>query len=286
MAASEAVRKQMRIRLFCIDPSHQLKLAWQRCRSAILFSATLTPGGYFQTVLGCHAQAGMLNLPSPFPPSNLAVFAADRISTLFKERLDSCEAVTAIIADLVGQRTGHYMLYFPSYQYMYLVYELFGKACLDVETLVQTPDMGEEARMAFLCRFKEEVSRTLVGFAVMGGIFGEGIDLKGERLTGAVIVGVGLPGISLERDLIRDYYNRIRKCGFEFAYQYPGINRVLQAAGRVIRSEKDQGMVLLIDRRYSHQRYRTLLPQHWQLQVVGDGAEFKQQIRDFWNGLG
>ncbi len=281
----EASHDALRIKLFCIDSSHQLGLAWQRCRSAILFSATLTPVGYFQSVLGCSEQAAMLNLPSPFPPSNLAVFVADRISTLFRERLDSCRAVTRTISSLVRQRVGHYMLYFPSYQYLHMVYDLFSKECAELEMVVQTPEMGEAERLAFLSRFKKEVSRTLVGFAVMGGIFGEGIDLKGERLTGAVIVGVGLPGISLERDLIRDYFSRVRGCGFEFAYQYPGTNRVLQAAGRVIRSENDQGMVILIDRRYAHQRYRALLPAHWRLQFIGDEDRFQQQIRTFWKGL-
>jgi DNA excision repair protein ERCC-2 len=281
----EASPKALRIKLFCIDPSHQLRLAWQRCRSAILFSATLTPVGYFQSVLGCSEQAAMLNLPSPFPPSNLAVFVADQISTLFRQRQHSCRAVTRTITNLVRQRTGHYLLYFPSYQYLNMIYDLFSKECPELETVIQTPEMGEAERMAFLSHFKKDVSRSLVGFAVMGGIFGEGIDLKGERLTGAVIVGVGLPGMSLERDLIRDYYSRVRGCGFEFAYQYPGTNRVLQAAGRVIRSEEDQGLVLLIDRRYGQQRYRTLLPRHWQLQSIGDEGGFQQQVRSFWKGL-
>jgi len=282
----ESSGSELYVKLFCIDPSHRLRMAWQRCRSAILFSATLTPAGYFQSVLGCHEQATMLNLPSPFPPSNLAVFVADQISTLFRERENSCRAVTGAIANFVRQRVGHYMLYFPSYQYLRLVHELFRQECAEFETVIQKPEMGEDERMEFLSRFYKEVRLTLVGFAVMGGIFGEGIDLKGERLTGAVIVGVGLPGLSLERDLIRDYYNRTRKCGFEFAYQYPGVNRVLQAAGRVIRSERDQGMVLLIDQRYGHRRYRTLLPRHWRLQSIGDETGFRQKICSFWKGLG
>lgn len=228
----------------------------------------------------------MLNLASPFPSSNLAVFVEDRISTLFRQRRNSCAAVARTVADLVRQRMGHYMLYFPSYQYLRMIYELFSEKYDDIETVIQTPEMNEDDRSAFLANFKKDVSRTLVGFAVMGGIFGEGIDLKGERLTAAVIVGVGLPGISLERDLIRDYYNRTLNSGFEFAYQYPGINRVLQAAGRVIRSEKDQGLILLIDRRYSHQHYRKLLPTYWQLRVVGDQTGFQLHVRDFWKRIG
>jgi DNA excision repair protein ERCC-2 len=122
----------------------------------------------------------------------------------------------------------------------------------------------------------------LVGFAVMGGIFGEGIDLKGERLTGAAIIGVGLPGICVERELIRSYFERNGKNGFEFAYQYPGINRVLQAAGRVIRSGRDRGVVLLIDQRYEQQRYRNLLPLHWDIQKVGEGKTLAETLSGFW----
>jgi DNA excision repair protein ERCC-2 len=280
----QATSKELRIKLFCVDPSRQLQIAWERCRSAALFSATLTPGGYFQSVLGCGGQATMLNLTSPFPSSNLAVFVADQIATLYRERQDTCRAVTRIIADLVRQRSGNYMLFFPSYEYLEMIYRLFREECSELETVIQTPEMDEAARLTFLSNFKKVSGRTLVGFVVMGGIFGEAIDLKGERLIGAVIVGVGLPGISVERDLIRDYYQSTCASGFEFAYQYPGINRVLQAAGRVIRTEKDRGALLLIDRRYSQQRYRRMLPQHWQLRKVDYESGFQRQVREFWEG--
>jgi DNA excision repair protein ERCC-2 len=273
------------VKLFCIDPSHQLQLAWQRCRAAVLFSATLTPAGYFQTVLGCSEHSVMLNLSSPFAPANLAVMIADHISTLYREREDSCESVTRIIVDWVRQHTGHYLLFFPSYQYMQMVYSCFAEQCADIETLLQAPEMDEAQRMQFLSSFKQEADRTRVGFAVMGGIFGEGIDLKGDHLAAVAIVGVGLPGINPERDLIRAYYDKVQGCGFAFAYQFPGINRVLQAAGRVIRSEQDRGMVLLIDRRYKEPRYRALLPNHWQPHAVGDEARLKALVRSFWDGF-
>jgi DNA excision repair protein ERCC-2 len=280
----QAPTSGFRIKLFCIDPSLLLQTSWKRCRAAVLFSATLTPGGYFQSVLGFGEMATMLNLPSPFPPSNLAVFVADQIATLYRRRQDTGRAVTQAIAGLVRQRPGQYMLFFPSYEYLQMIYGLFRDECADLETIVQTPEMDEAARMSFLSHFEQSAERTLVGFVVMGGIFGEAIDLKGERLIGAVIVGVGLPGISLERDLIRDYYHRTCVRGFEYAYQYPGINRVLQAAGRVIRTEKDQGTLLLIDRRYGQQVYRRLLPPHWQLRVVEGESGFQQQVRTFWEG--
>jgi DNA excision repair protein ERCC-2 len=281
-AIYRASPKGLRIKLFCVDPSHQLQSAWKRCRSAVLFSATLTPGGYFQSILGCSEQATMLNLPSPFPSENLGVFVADQITTLYRRRQETCRTVTQTIADLVRQRPGHYMLFFPSYEYLQMVYALFRDECAELETVIQTPDMDDDARAAFLSNFKTAAGRTLVGFVVMGGIFGEAIDLRGERLIGAAIVGVGLPGICLERDLIRDYYHQTCACGFEFAYQYPGINRVLQAAGRVIRTEKDQGTLLLIDHRYGQRRYRRLLPAHWRLREVDHERGFQRQVRTFW----
>jgi DNA excision repair protein ERCC-2 len=143
--------------------------------------------------------------------------------------------------------------------------------------------MTEAERDTFLDRFSQDNPQTLVGFAVMGGIFGEGIDLAGKRLCGAAIVGVGLPAISMENDLIRDYFNRELNAGFEFAYLYPGINRVFQAAGRVIRSENDRGVVLLIDRRYGTNRYRSLLPQNWHPIRVLNEHKFADDLQQFWN---
>ena len=279
---NEAMADELTVQLFCIDPADQLHEAWKRCRAAVLFSATLTPAGYYQSVLGCGEDATALNLASPFPPDNFAVFLADRISTLYRQRERSCGEVVRSIIELVGQRKGHYLVFFPSYAYLRMVYERFLVESLETDIIVQSTDMTEDQREAFLERFHQPVRETLVGFAVLGGIFGEGIDLKGERLTGAVIVGVGLPGICIERDLIRDHFERKNRFGFEFAYQYPGINRVLQAAGRVIRSETDQGVLLLIDRRYRESRYRKLLPTGWKATRMADVKTFAEEIQSFW----
>jgi DNA excision repair protein ERCC-2 len=164
-----------------------------------------------------------------------------------------------------------------------MVYECFTVGCPPSEIILQTPGMSEPEREAFLKRFARENPLTLVGFAVMGGIFGEGIDLVGDRLSGAVVVGVGLPGISLERELIREYFGVNLGVGFEYAYQFPGINRVFQAAGRVIRTETDRGVVLLIDQRYANQRYRTLLPDEWNPAPVRNLQQFAAQVQRFWN---
>ncbi len=275
---------ELTLNLFCIDPSGQLHQAWKRCRAAVLFSATLTPAGYFQAVLGCADNAKALNLPSPFPPDNLAVFMANRISTLYRERGHSRDDVVSAIVGLVGQRKGHYLVFFPSYEYLQMVYERFVLAHPSTKTVIQSIEMSEDQREAYLERFSQETDETLVGFAVLGGIFGEGIDLKGEQLTGVAIVGVGLPGMCIERDLIRDHYERKSRLGFEFAYQFPGINRVLQAAGRVIRSESDQGVILLIDRRYHQHRYRQMLPDHWNPCPIDHQTNLEERIRSFWEG--
>lgn len=278
---SEARGKDVQIKLFCMDPSEPLRHCWGNSAAAVLFSATLTPADYFQSVLGLRADMRRRCLESPFPHDRLAVFIASRICTLYRQRQHSCGSLSRIIADMVMQRQGHYLLFFPSYAYLEMVLETFRREYTHIPTIVQTTDMSEAEREAFLAHFTEEVAHTLVGFAVMGGIFGEGIDLKGERLTGAIIVGVGLPGIGPERELIRDYYDRHLARGFEFAYRYPGINRVLQAAGRVIRSETDRGVVLLIDQRYARSQYRALLPPWWRVRTIGESG-LQAQLDTFW----
>ena len=272
----------LKLKLFCKDPSSQLGESLARSQSALFFSATLTPARYFQNIFGCSDSVRNLSLPSPFPSEHLGLVISDRISTLYRRREETKAAVTATLIELVEHRRGNYLLYFPSYEYMMSVHNLFSRQQPHTDILIQEPAMTESDRDAFLLRFEKESEETLVGFAVMGGVFGEGIDLVGDRLTGAAVVGVGLPAISQERELIRDYYER-RGSGFEFAYLYPGINRVLQAAGRVIRSENDRGTVLLIDERFSRPTYRSLLPSYWHPVRVADQEKLREALFAFWN---
>ena len=165
--------------------------------------------------------------------------------------------------------------------YLAMVLDPFRDADPQSDVIVQTPEMDDASRRQFLDRFSETNARRLVGFAVMGGIFGEGIDLVGERLSGAVIVGVGLPAICPERELIRRHFDA-RGRGFDFAYRYPGINRVLQAAGRVIRTDEDRGAVLLLDQRFCRAEYHDLLPAHWPITAVGSARELSAAIERFW----
>jgi len=274
--------RDLRVKLFCLDPSSQLREVLQECQSALFFSATLTPLDYFRSVLGCNQQAKQFQLPSPFPHKNLCLAVANRTSTIFRERDHTKEEVAGLLSAFVNEKTGNYLLFFPSYQYMNLILDCFPPLRPPDETVIQNPSMTEQERAEFVGRFEDESSDRLVGFAVMGGVFGEGIDLVGKRLTGAAIVGVGLPALCLELDLIRKYYSEKGYSGFDYAYMYPGINRVLQAAGRVIRSEADRGAVLLIDDRYSRPSYRDLLPAEWDPSCVANTVELSNQLGRFW----
>jgi DNA excision repair protein ERCC-2 len=242
----------------------------------------MTPIAYFRQILGCDESAGHLILPSPFPRENLRLLISDRVSTLYRERERTKNQISLAICNFIHQKKGNYLVFFPSYEYMQMVYGVFKSDCSHGDHIIQSPLMSERERDEFLQRFKQDNPKSLVGFAVMGGIFGEGIDLVGERLSGAVVVGVGLPGISLERELIREYFADSLDTGFEFAYQYPGINRVLQAAGRVIRSETDRGAVLLIDRRYATYTYRSLLLDQWITTSVQNHRQVAEELQRFW----
>ena len=271
-----------RVRLFCLDPSFLLQQAMARGKAAVFFSATLTPSDYYRALLGGSPEDPLLQLPSPFPPQNLAVLVQDRIRTHFRARAETLEEVARAIGALVQGRRGNYLVYLPSYQYLSVVQNQFHLLHPDIPILAQRPDMSEVEREAFLAAFAVEHGESLAGFAVMGGVFGEGIDLAGDRLIGAVIVGVGLPQLCLERDLIRDYFNHRTGTGFDYAYTFPGMNRVLQAIGRVIRSETDRGAVLLIDTRFAEQRYRRLFPAWWQLEPVRSVKDIQDAAATFW----
>jgi DNA excision repair protein ERCC-2 len=279
----EKIGKDLKIKLFCVDPSVQLEIVLSRCQTAIFFSATMTPMDYFKQIFGCDQSAHHLDLYSPFPGENLGLFISDNISTYYRHRDQTVSQVSQAITALIEQKKGNYLLYFPSYAYMLKVYKVFTAENPHIETILQTPGMAESQREAFLRHFSQENLSTLVGFAVMGGIFGEGIDLVGDRLLGVAVVGVGLPAINLERELIKEYFNNTLGAGFEYAYTYPGINRVLQAAGRVIRTEKDRGVVLLIDQRYGRYQYKSLLREEWDPVWVQDPRQLADGLQRFWN---
>lgn len=266
--------------LFCIDPACHLEKQFGKCVSAVVFSATLFPMEYYQQVLGVGKGCRHMMLPSPFPPENLKVLQCS-VDTTYRNRDGSMSVVVEKIHQMLQTQKGNFLVFFPAYRYMEQVYELFVETHRDVgyETFKQESTMSEEERLAFIDRlqaerFQRELGNTseapvssTVGFAVLGGVFGEGIDLVGERLVGVAIVGVGMPGLCAERNEIKDYYGGGFK-GFQFAYTFPGMTKVLQAAGRVIRTPEDKGVVLLLDSRFNRNDYRRLLPPHWNVESI------------------
>lgn len=277
-------RSEVTVRLVCLDASPFLDRSMALGRSSILFSATLSPAEYFIKTLGGGEDARFLPLSSPFAQQHLCLAAADSISTKYADRDATREDVCRLIAAAVQAKQGNYIVFLPSYKYMQDICNTFSDLFPDISVTIQESGMTEAEREDFLALFSAHTDRTLVGFCVLGGVFSEGVDLAGERLIGTIIVGVGLPQVGTEQDVLRDYYEAETGMGFEYAYQYPGMNKVLQAAGRVIRTEQDRGLVLLIDTRYRYSSYRRLLPPHWShMQRVRDEKELSALLNRFWN---
>ena len=274
---------ELELQLLCLDPAPFVDASLSTGRSAALFSATLTPPAYYRSVLGC-ADARAVALESPFPAGNLGLFCLPGISTRYRDRERSVQSVSDALARLAQSRVGNYLAFFPSYAYLRQVQEDFAARYPGISTLVQESGLDDAARAAFLARFEPDPAHTLLGFAVMGGIFGEGVDLAGDRLIGCAIVGVGLPQVNPRQEMLRRYYNAQNGAGFDYAYRYPGMNKVLQAAGRVIRTPEDKGVVLLLDDRFAKPDYQRLFPLHWKhLQYLPGPAALETALADFWS---
>lgn len=274
----------IKIRLACLDPSHLLSLCHERAVSSVMFSATLEPLDYFCDILGGDKSSIVSELESPFRRENLCVVAVDSISTRFEDREKSYKRIASCIAGAVSGRAGNYIVFFPSYKYMENVLEVFEKKYPKVKTVVQKNTMTYSEKEEFLSEFKEDSGVLRVGFCVLGGSFSEGIDLPGTRLIGTVIVGVGLLGLSNERNIMKEYFDNTRENGYDYAYTYPGMNRVLQAAGRVIRSEDDKGIVVLIDDRYASEQYKNMFPMQWSdIKYSHDAKNLAENVKNFWD---
>lgn len=267
----------------CLDPSNFLRDCLDKGRGAVLFSATFSPLDYYQRVLGGSDDSLCYQLPSPFPPKHQSILITDYISTTYRTRDANLAKIITSIKLLVNGKTGNYLIFLPSYNFLASVSLAFQTAYPDIETVVQTNNMSESDRANFLSAFQPNPQQSLVGFAILGGLFSEGIDLTNDRLIGVGIVGVGLPGLSTENDLLRDYFDSQGEPGFEYAYQLPGLNHVFQAAGRLIRSTHDSGVILLMDRRFASQRYTKYFPPHWQYhRTLHQASELAPTIDQFW----
>ncbi|WP_088041100.1 ATP-dependent DNA helicase [Bacillus sp. EAC] len=258
----EQFKSEVHLKLFCLDPSKVVNDVIKRFHSTIYFSATLTPIQYFQDMLGYPERDYTINIDSPFSSEQLNV-TVNPLSTRFHDREKTLEQMIDSIYASISSIKGNYLIFFPSYQYLINGVELFQEKFPNIRTIVQENRMSELEREDFLLKFDSQNEETLLGFAVLGGIFSEGIDLKGDRLNGVIVIGVGLPQVCLERNILRDHFNAVGKNGYYYAYVFPGMNKVLQAGGRVVRSEHDYGTLLLIDDRYKSTLYQSLLPEEW-----------------------
>jgi DNA excision repair protein ERCC-2 len=272
--------KNLSIKLFCIDPSYLLKEALKRGGSSVFFSATLSPLKYYKEILGGDEGDYNLSLESPFSRKNRLLLIEDSTSTKYVNRDNTYSDLSEYIYTLYNCRKGNYMVFFPSYLYMENVYKAF-KEKYNVNAYCQVKGMLEEERSAFIDRFDNE--KDSINFCVLGGVFSEGIDLPGDKLIGVVIVSVGMSKICTENDIIKEYFQNKNNRGFQYAYVYPGMNKVMQAAGRLIRKEEDRGVILLIDSRYKTSEYINLFPREWfpNIQIKGT-SDIIQYVNEFY----
>ncbi|MFZ9197320.1 MAG: helicase C-terminal domain-containing protein [Bacilli bacterium] len=266
----------------CLDASSYLQAITNRLHAVVFFSATLTPMDYFLPMLGASEQDPRISLASPFEKKQFKVVIASKVSTTLKTREKTYLEVALYIEKLIENKIGNYLIFFPSYPYLKAVQQhLQFKG--DTKLLVQTKDMTLEAREDFLNQFTYQPQQTTVGLAVLGGVFSEGIDLVGDRLIGVGIVSVGLPQLSFARDLITNYHQSKGRDGFTFGYVYPAINKVLQAMGRVIRTETDRGVALLIDERFLREDYQAIQDRYPQYEVVHNPDELEDSLATFFS---
>lgn len=272
------------LRLICLDPAEWIEKSYAPHHAAVFFSATLSPYSYYSKMVSAKGEGlRKLSLSSPFPQENRRVFVLSSVSTTYREREQSAERCARAVAFAAVRVGGHQLAFFPSFAYLKLVAkELKPYLPPSVRLIEQSPQMTQAARDAFIGEFMrlDEKRPHLLGLAVLGGIFSEGIDLVGPRLDGVSIIGVGLPQLSPERNMMSEYYEQRFGDGFFYAYQFPGFNKVLQAAGRLIRSAEDMGFILLIDRRYEEERYRSLLPSDWHPSFFHEESELVAALDD------
>lgn len=275
---------RFQIKLFCVNPAVNLQNYLEQGNSTIFFSATLLPVHYYKKLLSVEKDDYAVYAHSSFPQENKFLFIGTDVSTRYTRRGESTyQRFARYIAVMAEQKKGNYMAFFPSYRFLEEVHTCFLE-CVDheVDSICQVSYMDEEQREEFLEEFEQEREKSLVAFCVMGGIFSEGIDLTDDKLIGAVIAGTGLPQVCTEREILKQYFNAADMDGFDYAYLYPGMNKILQSAGRVIRTESDRGVILLLDDRFRAMRYREVFPREWQQYQLGSVKNLEQEIRTFW----
>ncbi|MFV0343638.1 MAG: ATP-dependent DNA helicase [Anaerocolumna sp.] len=270
------------VKLLNMDPSDNLKKCLDKGRSAVFFSATLLPIGYYKEQLGGREEDYAVYAPSPFDVKNRIIMIGKDVSTRYTNRTqEEYEKIVEYIRIFIAAKKGNYMVFFPSYQMLNQVATLAEEVLEGL--VIQTNIMTEAEKETFLLDFTYDPERTRVAFCVLGGIFSEGIDLKSDRLIGAVIVGTGLPMVCNEKDIFRVYYDKKNGMGFAYAYLYQGMNKVLQSAGRVIRTTEDKGSILLLEDRFLKSQYVELFPREWYPNVTVDKDIMEEELNKFWS---
>ena len=273
------------LKLFCVNPAVNLQEYLSRGNSTIFFSATMLPIRYYKKLLSVEQEDYAIYAPSPFQKERRKLFVGTDVSTKYTRRTGQMyERFASYIAAALQAKKGNYIAFFPSYRFLEEVYEKFQRyQTEDIICIVQEQSMDEEKREAFLQAFDQDRSESLIGFCVMGGIFSEGIDLTEERLIGAFLVGTGLPQVCNEREILKQYFDRNGENGFSYAYLYPGMNKVLQAAGRVIRTAEDRGVILLLDERFLERQYQEVFPREWDDYEIGTLKTAEKSMMKFWD---
>ena len=275
------------IKLFCVDPSFNLQECLDKGNATIFFSATLLPVQYYKELLTNKTDDYAVYARTTFSQDKRLLLIGNDVSSKYTRRTpEEYGRIADYIYRTIKKKKGNYMVFFPSYLFLKKVHEAFELRMDETITCIcQESGMREEEREAFLEAFQEEKEESLVAFCVMGGIFGEGIDLKREQLIGAIIVGTGLPQISNEREILKEYYDKKEGMGFDYAYRYPGMNKVLQAAGRVIRTAEDVGIIELLDERFLQNDYQRLFPREWEQRSVCQLSNLEEKLTTFWEEM-
>ena len=268
------------IEIRCMDASEFiLRTINNSVDGIVFFSATMYPIEYYMDLIS-HGEGKFLTLKSPFDPNKLDLIINDSISTKYKDRETTIKEIVDNIKTLVSSKKGNYIVFFPSYKYIELVMNHLND--LDTNIIIQLPSMDERQKDEILKEFTN-TNKPHLGLFVMGGSFSEGIDYQGDLLNGVIIVGVGLPQVNIENNLLKEFFEEKYNMGFDYAYTYPGFNKVVQAAGRVIRTKDDYGAVILIDKRYKFKKYQALMPQNWSNKKdIVTNSELKEELFDFW----
>ncbi len=281
---------RFKLQLFCVNPARCLQEFLDKGNSTVFFSATLLPIHYYKKLLSTVKDDYAIYAESPFDAKKRKLLIGADVSTKYTRRgKEMYGRYARYLIETARAKAGNYLAFFPSYRFMEEVYEEFLEmleedAEEEIEYVMQSQYMSEEAREIFLENFEEAKEHSLIGFCVLGGIFSEGIDLAEDKLIGAMVVGTGLPQVCTERELLKTYFDSQGLRGFDYAYLYPGMNKVLQSAGRVIRTDEDRGVVLLLDERFLDVRYRETFPREWKEYELCTARNVSQKVQEFWNG--